>query len=283
MSEQTVVAGQTIRQGKECDVPRVGLAEAKEAGLMMYYTGKPCRRGHVAPRYVNSKLCLTCNKINSSKGNIKRNQVGRVYKDWRLQGKQWNACPYRNEALRIGAKRYNSGKPCLRGHTSDRLTRNSRCIQCDSELGKEKRAEASRIRLELNPPMSASEKKAKRAAAQAAWQAAYLKRERLKCNEVRRKRRARLLGQIGQCSFSDIKKIGDLQKWKCVSCKKKVSKKYHVDHVIPLALGGSKTGSEIQTPMAIVILCGLTTSTLLNMFVLPTLYWRYGKPIETPS
>ena len=25
------------------------------------------------------------------------------------------------------------------------------------------------------------------------------------------------------------------------------------------------TGSEIQTPMAIVILCGLTTSTLLNM------------------
>ncbi len=47
--------------------------------------------------------------------------------------------------------------------------------------------------------------------------------------------------------------------------------------LIPLALGGGKTGSEIQTPMAIVILCGLTTSTLLNMFVLPTLYLRYGR------
>ena len=46
--------------------------------------------------------------------------------------------------------------------------------------------------------------------------------------------------------------------------------------LIPLALGGGKTGSEIQTPMAIVILCGLTTSTLLNMFVVPTLYLRYG-------
>jgi CzcA family heavy metal efflux pump len=48
--------------------------------------------------------------------------------------------------------------------------------------------------------------------------------------------------------------------------------------LIPLALGGGKTGSEIQTPMAIVILCGLTTSTLLNMIVVPTLYLRYAKP-----
>jgi len=50
--------------------------------------------------------------------------------------------------------------------------------------------------------------------------------------------------------------------------------------LIPLALGGGKTGSEIQTPMAIVILCGLTTSTLLNMIVVPTLYLRYAKPSE---
>ena len=47
--------------------------------------------------------------------------------------------------------------------------------------------------------------------------------------------------------------------------------------LIPLALGGGKSGSEIQTPMAIVILCGLTTSTLLNMVVVPTMYLRYGR------
>ncbi|PYQ88542.1 MAG: CusA/CzcA family heavy metal efflux RND transporter [Acidobacteria bacterium] len=52
--------------------------------------------------------------------------------------------------------------------------------------------------------------------------------------------------------------------------------------LIPLAIGGGKTGSEIQTPMAIVILCGLTTSTLLNMLVVPTLYLRYAKP-EQPA
>jgi CzcA family heavy metal efflux pump len=48
--------------------------------------------------------------------------------------------------------------------------------------------------------------------------------------------------------------------------------------LIPLAIRGGQTGSEIQTPMAIVILCGLTTSTLLNMVVVPAMYLRYGRP-----
>ena len=47
--------------------------------------------------------------------------------------------------------------------------------------------------------------------------------------------------------------------------------------LIPLAMAAGESGSEIQTPMAIVILCGLTTSTLLNMFVVPTLYLKYGE------
>lgn len=47
--------------------------------------------------------------------------------------------------------------------------------------------------------------------------------------------------------------------------------------LIPLAVAAGQSGSEIQTPMAIVILCGLTTSTMLNMFVVPTLYLRYGE------
>jgi CzcA family heavy metal efflux pump len=53
--------------------------------------------------------------------------------------------------------------------------------------------------------------------------------------------------------------------------------------LIPLALAAGESGSEIQTPMAIVILCGLTTSTLLNMFVVPALYLRYGQPSRLQS
>jgi CzcA family heavy metal efflux pump len=49
--------------------------------------------------------------------------------------------------------------------------------------------------------------------------------------------------------------------------------------LIPLALAIGKPGSEIQTPMAIVILCGLLTSTALNMFVVPALYLRFGSRV----
>ncbi|WP_022696754.1 efflux RND transporter permease subunit [Euryhalocaulis caribicus] len=46
--------------------------------------------------------------------------------------------------------------------------------------------------------------------------------------------------------------------------------------LIPLALSAGEPGSEIQAPMAIVILFGLLTSTALNMVVVPALYYRFG-------
>lgn len=48
--------------------------------------------------------------------------------------------------------------------------------------------------------------------------------------------------------------------------------------LLPIVIGGNKPGHEIEFPMAVVILGGLTTSTILNLFVLPLIYWRFGKP-----
>lgn len=42
--------------------------------------------------------------------------------------------------------------------------------------------------------------------------------------------------------------------------------------LVPLVLQGSKTGNEIQSPMAVVILGGLITSTLLNIYIIPIVY-----------
>lgn len=47
--------------------------------------------------------------------------------------------------------------------------------------------------------------------------------------------------------------------------------------LIPLAVNGDLPGNEIQSPMAIVILGGLLTSTLLNVFVIPVVYFRLNR------
>jgi Cu/Ag efflux pump CusA len=46
--------------------------------------------------------------------------------------------------------------------------------------------------------------------------------------------------------------------------------------LVPLAWAGSIPGHEIEHPMAVVILGGLVTSTLLNLFLLPSLYHQFG-------
>ncbi|NRA34913.1 MAG: efflux RND transporter permease subunit [Polyangiaceae bacterium] len=46
--------------------------------------------------------------------------------------------------------------------------------------------------------------------------------------------------------------------------------------LVPLVMRAGEPGTEIQSPMAVVILFGLITSTALNMVVLPALYLRFG-------
>ena len=47
--------------------------------------------------------------------------------------------------------------------------------------------------------------------------------------------------------------------------------------IVPLVVAGNAPGHEIEHPLAVVVLGGLVTSTLLNLFVVPALYLRFGK------
>jgi Cu/Ag efflux pump CusA len=46
--------------------------------------------------------------------------------------------------------------------------------------------------------------------------------------------------------------------------------------LVPIVMGGSRSGQEIEHPMAVVILGGLFTSTALNVFLLPALFLTFG-------
>jgi len=47
--------------------------------------------------------------------------------------------------------------------------------------------------------------------------------------------------------------------------------------LLPMVIAGNKPGNEIQAPMAVVILGGLITSTLLNLYVIPNVYYLIYK------
>ncbi len=50
----------------------------------------------------------------------------------------------------------------------------------------------------------------------------------------------------------------------------------------PLVFSGARAGQEIEHPMAVVILGGLASSTLLNLLVLPPLYLKWWRPDDAP-
>jgi Cu/Ag efflux pump CusA len=53
--------------------------------------------------------------------------------------------------------------------------------------------------------------------------------------------------------------------------------------LVPIVLAAGEPGNEIQAPMAVVILGGLTSSTLLNLLVIPSLFARFTAPRVLPA
>jgi 5-methylcytosine-specific restriction endonuclease McrA len=61
-----------------------------------------------------------------------------------------------------------------------------------------------------------------------------------------RRRRARLRNAEGVHTAADIKEIHSMQKGRCAICRQKLGQKYHVDHIQPLARGGSDDRANLQ-------------------------------------
>ncbi|MDS4029220.1 MAG: efflux RND transporter permease subunit, partial [Candidatus Contendobacter sp.] len=49
--------------------------------------------------------------------------------------------------------------------------------------------------------------------------------------------------------------------------------------LIPLAIAAGEPGKEILQPMAVVMLAGLVTSTLLDLVYTPAFFWRWCGPV----
>ena len=79
-----------------------------------------------------------------------------------------------------------------------------------------------------------------------AYRAAYAKANPEAGRLIRANRRARKLAAGGKLSKGLSAKLFKLQRGKCACCKLPLGDNYHLDHIMPLALGGSNTDDNIQ-------------------------------------
>ena len=100
-------------------------SSARDCGHPYYFTGRPCKYGHVAARYTVNGDCVECarektRRINSSVSDAMANAI---QPSLLFMGE-------RRFAAQNGAKYYFTGRPCARGHVSLRQTTSGACIPC---------------------------------------------------------------------------------------------------------------------------------------------------------
>lgn len=323
----------------EVATPLISREGALAQGLKRYFTGDPCKRGHVAERFVANNYCVQCAQITERKRRGTTDESAE---------RRRRASTERTQAQQRGDLRYFTGVPCKHGHVAERATKNGHCLECgrlaqlaryrdepekyraitkdhyatnraeirarrnaeyaaDPELGR-LRAKNYRQslgparRLELGKAQYSKHRLARTAAARAYRQAnpekvkessrAYNETEhgkrvrrswredhkellnqrvreaRAKDPERRRnsyrkwaqkeeseavivanahRRRARLLAAPGEHTAADLAEILQAQGHRCAYCRADLKRaKKHVDHIVPLARGGSNGRANLQ-------------------------------------
>lgn len=196
-------------------------AEARRQGAKRYFTGKPCLRGHIAERQVSNLTCLECNleKVRARqwhKNNPERAKENR--RRWREANPEKVAAARERQAACPKAK-----ERAARWYAENR---EQRCASMKAYR------EANREKIDATHKV---------------WVEANRDRVRELFRMARQRRRARMRGSNGSHTSADLVEILAAQKGRCAYCRVDLRKvKKQVDHIIPLARGGSNARANIQ-------------------------------------
>lgn len=188
---------------------------AREHNLSHYFTGKPCRAGHVALRLTVNGSCEECSAARRKKAywsnreqNLAAQKLRRDYDDGlaarkRERRRQRDPAMAARDAAReevevaikaaisAGHNTYLISTPCARGHVAPRFVRDRRCVECNRlacrERWRKKQVEAEPERSLLRQAREekralAALRKHERASASAIWRAAGEARRMAKAN-----------------------------------------------------------------------------------------------------
>lgn len=194
--------------------------EALRQGLKRYFTGRPCKRGHVCERIVSSLTCMDCDRERQAASPWHKANPDKH----RENGDRWRLA--NPDKVRSSAARRNS---CPKTKA-----RKAAWYQANRKRIREEEAERNRERSAENVERAR------------AWRNANPDRARELFRLGRSRRRARIKGADGTHTVADLAEIYAAQNGCCAYCRVKLTRGKHVDHIIPLARGGSNDRANLQ-------------------------------------
>lgn len=192
----------------------ISRSDAVKAGLRFYFTGKPCKHGHISERHIASYNCAECESLRP-------------------------APKYNAEANKIRKKRFREKRrkllePIRAAQKAERDATRSERRKASALKWYYKNIEYSRETYEKNKEQIKARRRARSS-------------ENL---EIRRaenqRRRARKRNAEGHFTAKDVTMILAAQGGACPGCMSSIALSYHVDHIVPLSRGGSNWPSNIQ-------------------------------------
>lgn len=90
-------------------------AAARKRGDKTFFTGKPCKKGHVCERYTVNQACVECALPNRGSGRGPKGTPRQLARD-------------------RGERYYDTGVPCTNNHFSKRHVSNGNCLKCENDV-----------------------------------------------------------------------------------------------------------------------------------------------------
>lgn len=211
------------------DGPIVKRAEAKDAGNMYYFTGKPCKHGHVSQRRVSNSSCRECEKTHSMNFRHKNPVLVKEYNTrWRNENKEYLAEKQKEYRDNNKDKRSDCWRKWYSRNRENRKLELKKWREDNQDWIKKYRSDNKDHIKETSKKWRDKNKDAVRSS--------------------RQLYRCRSIGADGVFFDDDIKEILCHQNNKCAepTCRKDISEGYHVDHIMPLSLGGSNWPENLQ-------------------------------------
>lgn len=211
--------------------PIVTRAEAKAQGLRFFFTGKPCKHGHLSQRYTSQSGCVACTDINAARW-LSENLERR--KDYEKRYREDNREKITAKTMRWRAANRERWDEAARAWLDANKEHVAGLRKAYHEANRDKRAADNRAWRERNGEHIK--------AVRDEWLAA----NPLKARIYAEKRRALKQASGGAYTTEQIEALAKRQKHKCAECKCSIRDKYDIDHIMPLSKGGSNDIKNIQ-------------------------------------